>query len=243
MTVSKDRITSKSNARVKEVCGLKLEPSPESFLIEGKHLCDMAFEAGCLLETFSVEDNPYKGIPQTLVSENVLVKLAYSPSPSGVVGIAKRPSLEASTGSALVLDRVQDPGNVGTLLRSALAFGYKTVYLLPGCANPYSGKVVAASQGAIFSLDIRLCEDGLETIESLKRDGFCVVSSALRNAVPLKEASFPNKPLALVLGNEGKGISPEILDASDLTVFIEMSGIESLNVGVAGGILMYNLPR
>ena len=238
----KDRITSKNNPTVKALCKLKDEPSPERFLIEGKHLVDMAFEAHCLLEVYSVEEVDYPDVEITLVSEDVLRKIAVSPSPSGIIGVAKRPQNEAASGPSLLLDRVQDPGNVGTILRSALAFGYANVFLTEGCASPYSSKAIASSQGAIFGLHIEEIE-GENAAESLQKRGYFILSSALRNAIPLKEFTLPKKPLCLALGNEGRGIRESILASSDKVVRIEMEGIESLNVGVAAGILMYTLNR
>ena len=241
MTNSKDRITSRANPRVKEICRLKDSPSADAFLIEGKHLCDMAYEAGALLEVFALEEVGYKNVPETLVSEDVLRKIAYSPSPSKLVGIAKKPALNPTGKKTLILDRVQDPGNVGTLLRSALSFGYDEVVAFAGTANFYSPKVIMASQGAIFRLSLLEVANPLQYIKDKKKEGCLIIGSALRNATPLKETPKPSGPFALILGNEGKGIEEKILDCCDAVAKIEMEGIESLNVGVAGGILMYEL--
>lgn len=240
MTDSTLRITSKSNPRIKEICKIKDHPSAELFLIEGKHLCDMAYEAGCLLETFSVKETNYPGVKATFVSEDVLSKLAFSPSPSGIVGLAKTPKLSPEGKKVLILDRVQDPGNVGTICRSALSFGYDTVYFTKGCASCYGYKAIASSQGAIFKLALWDNQDGESLISSLKNDGYEVVASALHGATPLKEFTHKN-PFALILGNEGQGISTNLLALSSSKVKIEMEGIDSLNVGVAAGILMYCL--
>lgn len=242
MTNSPDRITSRTNPYVKELCALAASPAPERFLIEGKHLVDMAFEAGLLLETVSVEAVDYPGVKSTLVSQDVLGKIATSKTPSGILGVACAPKAKGGFASkALLLDRVQDPGNVGTILRSAASFGYATVYLSKGCANPYSPKVVAGSQGAIFRLDLRLNEDLCALSSSLKDGGVEVIASALKGAVPLKEYGKPQGPFALILGNEGQGIGADLLALSTSRVKIEIEGMESLNVGVAAGILMYCL--
>jgi TrmH family RNA methyltransferase len=240
MTNTKDRITSKANPTVKALCKLSDEPTPERFLIEGKHLVDMAFEAGCLLEVYSINDVEYGGVPVTLVSDEVLRKIAVSPSPSGIVGVAHKPDIQDSGDKALFLDRVQDPGNVGTILRSALAFGYKTIYLSEGCASPFSNKAIAASQGAIFGLKI-LEIRGDSAVKTVQNDGYFVIASSLRDAVPLGELKLLNKPFCLIMGNEGRGIRDAYLKDADIKTRIEMDGIESLNVGVAAGILMYNL--
>ena len=240
MTVMPDRITSKSNPRIKALCAEKPEPTPERFFIEGKHLVDMAYEHGCLLEVFAVAEVSYPGVKITYVSEDVLKKLAFSPSPSGLVGIAKSPKVEPKGKRALLLDRVQDPGNVGTILRTALAFGFDEIVLTPGTASPFGNKVIAASQGAVFSLAITE-KEGVSAVKDLQKRGFYVLASALHDATNLSSVSVPDGPLCLVLGNEGQGISAAVLDCCDASAFIEMEGIDSLNVGVAGGILMYNL--
>lgn len=240
MTDSTLRITSKANPRIKEVCKIKDHPSAELFLIEGKHLCDMAFETECLLETFGLETPSYPHVKNTLVNKEVLEKLAFSPSPSGIVGLAKSPSLTPKREKVLILDRVQDPGNVGTICRSALSFGYDQVYFTKGCASCFGYKAIASSQGAIFRLSLIDGQDGETLIRSLREEGYEVIASSLRGATPLKEFKHKN-PFALILGNEGQGIEEKLLALSSSKVKIEMEGIDSLNVGVAAGILMYCL--
>lgn len=241
MIASPDRILSKNNPRVKALCLLKLSPSADAFLIEGKHLCEMAYEAGCLREVYSLEPCEYGNVPLTLVGEEVLRKIAFAPSPSGVVGVASYRSPALESRKVLVLDKVQDPGNVGTLLRTALAFGYKEVWCTKGTASPFHHKVIASSQGAIFSLRILTDLEPLEVASEASRRGYLLLSSALRNAIPLKETEIPTGKFALVLGNEGQGVDEKLLEVSSRVIKIEMEGIESLNVGVAGGILMYRL--
>ncbi|MCR5348282.1 MAG: RNA methyltransferase [Bacilli bacterium] len=239
MTNTKDRITSRSNPYVKELCALK--PSPERFLIEGRHLCDMAYQSGCLDEVLLVEGEGYEGVKATYVSPDVLGKVATSKTPSGIIGVAKAPTLHLPLGKILLLDRVQDPGNVGTLLRTASSFGYTHVYLSKGCASPFGSKAIAGSQGAIFTLNVHVDEDLLALASSYREKGIPVIASALREATPLRELPRPNLPFALVLGNEGQGIREKLLALSSVRVKIEMGTMESLNVGVAGGILMYSL--
>ena len=140
-----------------------------------------------------------------------------------------------------MLDRVQDPGNMGTLLRTALAFGYKDIFLLPGCCSPFNGKVVAGTQGAIFELSLHFPKNEQEAVSMLHQAGYRVVGSALRNSIALGDFKMTTTKFALVLGNEGRGMTETLISQCDQIVKIEMSGIDSLNVGIAGGILMYNL--
>ena len=141
------------------------------------------------------------------------------------------------------LDELQDPGNVGTILRTCLAFGYQDVFLSKGCASAYSSKTLSSSQGAIFKHNIK--EGNLspeEDILSLKEKGYKILATDLKSSDPLKELNI-EKPYALILGNEGKGVNPKILSLADKKVRIEMDGIDSLNVGVAAGILLYELKK
>lgn len=140
----------------------------------------------------------------------------------------------------VLLDRIQDPGNLGTILRSAYSFGYENIILSPGCADIYNEKVIRSTQGALFHLKTRT--QPLDTcIQELKQKKIPVYATALhKDSIPL--ASLPaQKRFALVFGNEGQGVSEDILNQSDATVFIEMSQFESLNVAVAAGICLYTM--
>jgi TrmH family RNA methyltransferase len=144
----------------------------------------------------------------------------------------------------LYLDDVRDPGNVGTLLRTALAFGFHDVVLSRSSAEAYASKVLLASQGAIFSLNLKESEQTPEEdIRDLKARGYRVVVTDLKAALPPEEIKTLDAPLALVLGNEARGVDPEVVALADQAVRIPMSGIDSLNVAIAGGILMYLLAR
>ena len=238
----KETITSKANPRVKELCATRDHPSPSSFLIEGKHMVDMAFERGLLDQVIASVPVDYPGVDVLSVSREVLEKIAPSKTPSGILGIAHA-GQEKKEGDYLLLDRVQDPGNVGTLLRSALSFGFKRIYVLPGTASPFSSKALASSQGAIFGLDIRLCKEGPSTLMSLSEKGVTVLGTSLRNAIPISSYRRGEGDIALLLGNEGRGVSEELLGLCSKNLYIEMKEMESLNVGVAGGIAMYLLKR
>ena len=237
-----EKIVSKANARVKELCALRDHPSPTSFLIEGKHMVDMAYEHRVLDEVIACIPVSYPGIKTLSVSEEVLAKIASSKTPSGILGVAHAPKSEA-VGDALILDRVQDPGNVGTLLRSALSFGFKDIYFLPGTASPFSSKALASSQGAIFAVKIHMATDFKAVLFELSKQGCRVLGTSLRGALPISTYKRPDSKIALVLGNEGRGVSEEILSSCDEKLFIEMEEMESLNVGVAGGIAMYLLRK
>ena len=235
-------ITSRTNPTVLRLLSYKESPTEDAFLVEGYHLLEMAYEAGLLFEAYGIKEEHYGDVPFTLISESVLSKLCTSKSPEGVVGVARLPKAKQGFGDrVLLLDRVQDPGNVGTLLRSALSFGYHDVILLPECASPLKAKVIAASQGAIFRLRLHFMDlDGLKAL--MEEEKLPLIGTALSGATPLAKFEAPSRHI-LALGNEGQGVSPSVLAFSSRNVKIEMEGIDSLNVAIAGSILMYEFVR
>ena len=142
----------------------------------------------------------------------------------------------------LLLDRIQDPGNLGTIIRSAYAFGYDTILLSEGCADPYNEKVIRSTQGALFHLCIRSCSLP-DAVNDLKQRGVPIYATALhKDSIPLAQLSVPDT-FAVLFGNEGQGVSEELLAMSDATLFIEMERFESLNVAVAAGITLYEMKQ
>ncbi|MCQ2797335.1 MAG: RNA methyltransferase [Bacilli bacterium] len=232
-------ITSKDNKRIKEAASY-LDGKGEYFLVEGFHLVEMAVESGLATTIFTLKE--YKSNVQTyIVNDVVLKKLVTTKNPEGIVALCKKPTNGDVRGSkVLYLEEVGDPGNVGTLLRTALAFGYMDVYLSKGCAGVYTPKTLMASQGAIFKLNIIESKDiPVNDIKNLKNKGFYIMATDLKSSLPPSEIDVAGKKFAIVLGNEARGVAKDIISVSDQAVRLEMSGIDSLNVGIAGGILMY----
>lgn len=236
-------ITSKDNRKIKEAISYR-DGKGEFFLVEGFHMVEMALSSGSARRVFSLKQYDTKGVDFYLVNEAVMKKLTTSKNPEGIVALCKKKQPKEMTGKAILyLDELQDPGNVGTLLRTALAFGYPDVILSQGTASAYSSKTLSSSQGAIFFLNVK--ESGFspeEDIKTLKKEGYWILATDLRSSVPLQGLSVPSN-FVLILGNEGKGVNPKLLSLSDERVRIEMEGIDSLNVGVAGGILLYELRK
>lgn len=231
-----EKITSKENKKIKDAAMLK-DGKSDRFLVEGYHLVEMALEANLAEAVFTTKEISC-GVPQYLVTDAIIKKLASSVTPEGIVAVVRKKEPEAiKSRNVLFLDRVQDPGNVGTLLRTALAFGFKDILLTSGCAKIYSSKVIMSSQGAIFKLNIRE-EVSEKDLEDLKKKGYRIIGTSLKG-VDAPDVFKKSDKQCLVLGNEGKGVSPDILSVCDSQVRIEMEDIDSLNVGVAGGILMY----
>lgn len=233
-----EKITSKDNKRIKRAYALKGKPSDGLFLVEGFHLVEMAFAHGCLKEAFALKPIDYLGELQSIVTEDIIKKLSTSLSPEGVVGVAKeKEPAEISSDRVLLLDRIQDPGNMGTLCRTALSFGFRDVIATPGSCSFFNPKAIQSSQGAIFDLNLHRM-DGAAAVGLLKELGYRIVFTALDSSTPAEGFAFP-KRICLGLGNEGQGMSDSLLALSDDRLRISMSGIDSLNVGVAGGILMH----
>lgn len=233
-------ILSKNNQKVKDACALKLKKVRQEkslFLMEGIKNLDMALKYGVVKQIFTAIGLPKlkQDIECYRVNDEVLRKLANSENPEGVVFVCEQltPKKDKSNYHKIVyLDQINDPGNLGTILRTAVAFNYDAVVLSKSSVDLYNEKVVAASKGALFLIDAYY-DDIDNYIE-----GRQVIVSALDGATPLskcpKESNF-----VLVLGNESHGVSEEIVKKADKIVKIEMNdAIDSLNVAVAAGILM-----
>ena len=228
-------INSLQNEKIKNYAKLnekKYRDETNKFIIEGIHLVEEAKSYGIVSEILTTNPN----IDGTLVSEEVMKKLTNQKSVVEVCAICNKLKKEDVTNKVLILDNIQDPGNVGTLIRTAVAFGFNTI-VMENCADIYSSKVLRATQGAIFKINI-INTNIIDFIKTL--DGYKVYGTSLRNGVCLKEIEKSDK-LAIILGNEGNGVRNEILDITDKNIFIEITNMESLNVGIAGGILMYEL--
>ena len=237
-------LKSKDNRHIVEAAKLKqakYRQQEKLFLIEGFHLLEMAVQAKVVEKVFALKEIESLAADQYLVSEEILKKLASSQNPQGVVAVCRvQEEKNLSCEHILYLDAISDPGNLGTILRTALAFGYFDVILSPNSVSAYNEKALSASQGAIFGLNI--LNGDLTTLADLKTKGYQIIATALKKSVPLDVVNVQKKHV-VVLGNEARGISEEALSLADCAVRIEISGIDSLNVAVAGGIVLYELTR
>lgn len=244
-------IDSVQNARVKIYSKLKDKKYREewkSFIIEGEHLIEEALKEHLVLTLFCLNGkHPFKIDPEDKVeeiqaSEAVLQKLSSNSSAPKYVAVCKyMPKQEITGNRIIVLDDVQDPGNVGTIIRSALSFGFDGVILSKNGVDLYNEKLIRSTQGAIFRFPVERC-DVLPRIRELKNQGYYIVGTSLQNGCGLSKIMEKEK-MVIVLGNEGSGVSKGVLVLSDINAFIEMSNFESLNVGVAAGIMMYNFRK
>ena len=229
-------ISSVDNSKIKELAKLnqsKYRREKQMFIVEGAHLVKEAKNLGLLIEAFSIND--LEGFTQ--VSEAVMKKLCNTNTVVDQVGVCKMLSNKTLSNRLLLLDRVSDPGNMGALMRSAKAFGFDTIILGDGCVDIYNDKVIRSSQGAIFKLNFVYCniKDFI-----MKNKEYKIYGTNVVNGIDVKNVEIQDK-LGIVLGNEGQGISQEVFDVLEKNIYIPMDNTESLNVSVAGSIIMYML--
>lgn len=233
------KIESRQNQKIKDLIKLSLPKYSKElrlFKIEGMHALEMAKKSGTLLSVFTTKELPDLHVPQYLVTREIMESISTAQSPQGVICVCSYIHEEPiKNDKVLLLDNIQDPGNLGTLLRTALAFGYTDIILRGGCSQ-YNEKVLQSTQGAIFKLNIVpfTDEDQLE--------GYEIIATEIKGSVDLSTVGKIKKHI-LVLGNEAHGVSKEFLEVADKRVRINIKDIDSLNVAVAGAIAMYELSK
>lgn len=238
-------ITSLDNKKIKKYLKLKNKKYREQeklFLIEGEHLVNEAIKSNSLVDLLVLEDsNLDYSFSYTLVSSNIMKKLSNMDSIPKVIGVSKFIEEKELGDRILILDDVQDPGNLGTIIRSSLAFNVSDIILSKNTVDLYNDKVIRSSQGMIFKVNVLRC-DLVSKIGELKDKNYLILGTDVVDGVDVRSISV-NK-FALVMGNEGSGVSKEIKDMCDKNLYINMNkDCESLNVGVATSILLYELNR
>lgn len=237
-------ISSRQNSKIKEVTKLfqmSEKKAQGKFIIEGYHLLEMALSAKKVSAVFSLKEEKSvpSSIPQYIVTPEVLEKISLTKSSQGVVAICTmKEEKEIESSNVLYLDDVSDPGNMGTLLRTALAFGYKDVLVSPNSCSIYNEKVIQASQGAIFTLNVKTSD--IEGLKKLK--DYQILATEIKGSIDIRDVKKIGKHI-LVLGNEARGVRKEILQLASQRIRIDIEDMESLNVAIAGGIAMYSLSR
>ncbi|CEA00660.1 Putative TrmH family tRNA/rRNA methyltransferase [Jeotgalicoccus saudimassiliensis] len=242
----KEVISSKDNTRIKNYRKLhtaKGRKKSEQFLIEGVHLVEEAVNYNQPVDVIIIEDgfNHELNIDKfkvLYVSRDVMKTLSTLDTPPGIAAVVnqQKPG-KVDYNRVLLLEDIQDPGNLGTLIRTADAFGFKTVLVTPKSADPYNPKVLRGAQGSHFHLNI-LQREAAEAAEAFKG---IKIGTSLNDAVYIDDFNKPDGDIMLVLGNEGQGLSDETLGMMDINAKINMPGSsESLNVAIAGAIMMHH---
>ena len=240
-------ISSVDNSKIKEIRKLKQNKySKENklFLVETQHLVKEAYNAGILKEVIKLDSNSNNyEVNEIIVTDNVMKTLTSMPSIPSVIGICTYIEDSKNLGDKIViLDNVQDPGNIGTIIRTAVAFNYDTIVLSSNSVNKYNEKVIRASQGMLFKINI-IEKNLIEFIPKLKEQGYDVYGTNVVNGINIKEVNKSNKH-AFILGNEGNGVSTEVENLVDKNIYIDINeNCESLNVGIAGAIIMYEMGK
>ena len=260
-----ETITSLKNPRILAWRSLK-DPkgrrAHRAFLVEGERMVSeavvSAFPVQALLIRSDLElsekipEKTPEGIPVFRLPEHVLAAVCDTKTPQGIAAVMGFPesplSLFSGGGTAagkrlIALDGVQDPGNVGTILRTADAAGFDGAILSPDCADAFSPKVLRATMGSIFRIMLDFPENLAERLETLKRDGYAVISSQLDGDLFYARQDVGPR-IVLVIGNEGNGVSPPVRQLATHRLRLPMrGGAESLNAAIAAGIMMYELTR
>lgn len=242
-------ITSLENEKVKKWKQLKekkYRDSYQEFIVEGEHLVIEAYRSG-LLEEILLEEDAITVLdkPITYVTKEIIKTISTLDTPPYILGICKKKEEKEEYGNKLLLlDRVQDPGNLGTIIRSSKAFGVDTIVLGEGTTDIYNPKVIRATQGNQFHINI-ISRNLVELIGKLREKEIPIYGTRVEYGEDIRTLSNRDKEkYALVMGNEGSGVSREILELCDKNLYIELnSDVESLNVAIAASILLYELSR
>jgi TrmH family RNA methyltransferase len=255
-----EMITSRKNRKIIDahsLCDKKARDKSGLFATEGikllkelisekVELCEVYFTESAKNRFSDVFSEAEKLCPVYEVTDEVYEKLSFEKSPEGVFAVAKKKSVfknaleTAGDGGFVILDGVQNPSNVGTVIRTAAALGVSRILLGKGCADVFGPKTLRAAMGTVFKVNICVCDDILKEIENLKKSGMKVYGAALeKDSVDIREISF-EKDDCIVLGNEGQGISKEVLSLCDKKIIIPMmQNTESLNAASAASVLIW----
>ena len=222
------------------------------FIVEGYHLVNEASKTNLLEAIISTDEKELKkinNVKRYLVNDAIINKIATTKNPQNILGIVKMldhnitnlvPIIKENKTKLIMLDDVNDPGNLGTIIRTAAGLGYDGIIMSPNTVDLYNEKVIRSTQGVMFKIPI-IKANLQEVIKLLKKEKVFCIGTALTNAKDVKHITKKDK-FAICLGNEAKGISKEVLDSMDENVRIAMKNdVESLNVSIAAGIIMYEM--
>lgn len=211
----------------------------QAMILTPQEVCEL------LIEQNAHVDDSFKGLPQRILTAQQFSTISTHATPQGVMAVVKLPAgweteaLPDSIGRRILfLENVQDPGNIGTLIRTAAAFGVDGIVMTDKSADPFGPKSVQATAGSIGALWIRRTAHWKVLVENLKRRGYMLIAAHMGGKD--KWPALPDDKIIIALGNEGAGISSELLGCIDeiFTIKINRKQAESLNVAVAGGICM-----
>lgn len=255
-------ITSKDNEVIKNIRKLKEKKYREQekkYIIEGIKLIEEAVEERAKIDTIVVCEDCVKDgtIEQKLlyeiakynciyVSEKVFSAVTEVTNPQGILAVVEKETgeetIDYNQDVILVLDGIQDPGNLGTILRTVDSVGLTQIVISKETADAYNPKVVRSTMGAIFRIKIIIVEDLVKTLKEIKKHKFKIVATSLQTDKSIYDVDYDKK--VIVIGNEANGVSKEVLETSDIKAKIPMLGkTESLNASVATSVILYEYVR
>ena len=215
----------------------------KQFIVEGYHLVEEAMKSDVIVQLIIREDanltREHQQYSSLLLADELFNALATTPTPQPIMAVCQMSEKEITKQTRLLLcDAVQDPGNMGTLMRSAVAFGFDGVILGEGCCDVYNEKVLRSTQGAIFKIPI-VQSNLMHEVEKLQMSGVSVFGTSVTRALALDNV-VACEQMAFILGNEGSGVQQALLETTNQNIYIEMNeNVESLNVSIAGSIIMH----
>lgn len=238
--------TSTDNKKIKELKKLnikKYRDQSNSFLVEGEHLVLEAYKKGLLEELFLEENTKLDlDVKTSYLSRNVIKFISELDNSSNIIGLCKKVEEKEIGNKVLVLDDIQDPGNFGTIIRSAVAFNIDTIVVSNNTVDLYNSKVIRASQGMLFNINI-IRRDLNVFVPELKKEGYQIYATKVNGGKSLKTIEKMEK-FAIIMGNEGAGVSDNLMSLANEYLYIDMnSNCESLNVAVATSIILYELDK
>jgi len=263
-------ITSENNSLIKEIKSLKIKKYRDQkklYFIEGFKFVEEALSSDEKVNSIIISDIMGKNekvleliqkakqkefnMNIQLVSDNILRQLSDTEAPQGIIALVKMKDynleditkIESKNNLFIILDAIQDPGNMGTIIRTADAAGFNAVFAAKGCVDFYNPKVLRATMGSIFHIPVIYCDEVSNTINHLKSKGIKIYASHLSSSENYYNLSV-SQNIAFIIGNEANGISNQTASFADVLVKIPMPGkAESLNASIAAGILIYETVR
>lgn len=249
-----DVLQSTKNYRVKEWRKLLTKKERDRqgvYIVEGFHLVEEALQTNDVVELMIHESHSFpsgwdiQSIPVTKITEEISRAISDTEAPQGVFAVCRKRAshidLTVHT-RLLLLDRVQDPGNIGTMIRTAEAAGIDAVIFGKGTGDLYNPKVIRSAQGSHFYIGVEQ-GDLTHWLKEIQQANIPIYGTALEHALPFQQVQRTGS-FALIVGNEGSGVSPELLEQTDQNLYIPIYGkSESLNVAIAAGILLYYLRK
>ena len=255
-------ITSKENSIIKHIVKLKEKKYRKEygeFIVEGAKIVKEAIEENAKIKYIVIDKNALNSelfennlgnylniLEYIVVPSNIFKLISDVEKPQGVLAVIDKSDeaekVDYLQDIILVLDDIQDPGNLGTIIRTADSVGLNQILISKGTADPYNSKVIRSTMGAIFRVRIIECKDISKTLNEVKGNGFKILTTSLDTKKSIYDLKLNKK--AIIIGNEANGVSKEVLSLADETAIIPMLGkTESLNASIATGVILYEYLR